>query len=368
MARALIIGAGGIGRGFTPWVLERFDIDFFDANSALTGSIGANGGYTSHMSDGESLTARRIEPRVITSNVSQLSLAEYDVAFVAVGPRNVDKLPPAVSQLRCPVFSLENDPATVDVLKDQYGLANSYFGVPDVITSTTASPESLLEDSNALHTENGVLFLQESNAVSDQLRALLPDVEWLPLEQMNAEWDAKLYIHNTPHCIAAFLGHLAGVTYVHESMARPQTARIVDGVVEEILLGLKVATGHDHRFLEWYAAKEIRRFSNRYLYDPVSRVAREPIRKLQPAGRLVGALRLLLASGVQPTYLMGGIAAGLRYAAPGDADAATMRLLDDFGIEAFLKFHLGLDPGSLESDYISGHFASASAFLDRSMR
>ena len=45
-----------------------------------------------------------------------------------------------------------------------------------------------------------------------------------------------------------------------------------------------------------------------------------------------------------------------------------MRLLDDFGIEAFLKFHLGLDPGSLESDYISGHFASASAFLDRSMR
>jgi hypothetical protein len=367
VARALIVGAGGIGRGFTPWALRNFEIDLYDANADLTSSIRERGGYTSHMSDGESLAHLHIAPRIATSDIADLDVADYDIAFVAVGPRNVGALPAAIGELRCPVFSLENDPATVDVLRAAYGLTNAFFGVPDVITSSTASPESLAEDANALHTEDGVLYLQDSPLVSEHLRTLLPDVEWLPVEQLNAEWDAKLYIHNTPHCIAAFLGFLSGTTYLHEALAQPAIARIVDGVVEEILYGLKIVTDHDHQFLERYAEKEIKRFSNRYLYDPVSRVAREPLRKLQPAGRLVGALRLLLFSGVQPTYLMAGIAAGLRYAAPGDADFAVMRLLDEFGVEAFLKFHLGLPPRSVESQYIATHFEPASAFLDRNV-
>ena len=38
--------------------------------------------------------------------------------------------------------------------------------------------------------------------------------------------------------------------------------------------------------------KEINRFANKLLFDPISRVAREPIRKLSPNNRIILSLRL----------------------------------------------------------------------------
>jgi hypothetical protein len=363
MARALVVGCGAIGRGYVPWLLDKFEIDFFDASEALVAGIGGQGGYISCMSEGEILTERFVRPRKITADFSTLSPGDYDIAFVSVGPRNVTRLPPGLRDLRCPVFSLENDPITVDWLKESYGLERVYFGVPDVITSSTASPESLAKDPYAIHTENGVMYLQDSSATPAALKALLPEVHWLPVERLNQEWDAKLYIHNTPHCIAAYLGHIAGCTYLHEALAIPAVRRVINGVIEELLLGLKMATPHDHHFIESYAVKEVRRFSNRLLYDPISRVAREPIRKLHPSGRLTGALRLLLTAGVNPTYLMVGIAAALHYHAPQDKDYRQLILLDQFGVASFLKYHLSMSPDSLEARYIESKYADAVDYL-----
>lgn len=365
MARALIVGGGGIGRGFVPWILNGFAIDIYDTDTQLTQGIAEQGFFTSWMSDGAELRKLVVRPERVTSDFADIDPTGYDIAFISVGPRNIAKLPSQVGLLTCPVFSLENDPITVEWLKSLYGMKDAVFGVPDVIASSTASPESLAADRFSLHTENGVMFLQESKRVDDRLKALLPDVEWLPVDQLNAEWDAKLYIHNTPHCVAAYLGYLSGCTYLHEALARPAVARIVDGVVDEILTGLKLVTHHDHDFLESYARKEMRRFSNANLYDPISRVAREPIRKLHPSGRLMGALRLLLTSGVEPVHLMAGIAASLRYLEPRDRDCEALRLLPEFGVKAWLKFHLSIPPGSIESDYVAQNFDAASAYLDR---
>ncbi|UXA04237.1 mannitol-1-phosphate 5-dehydrogenase [Mycobacterium sp. SMC-2] len=365
MAHALIIGCGAIGRGFVPWILQNFEVDFHDASRELTAGISAQGGYSSYMSDGENLSHMRVTPRKVTADFGELNPADYDIAFISVGPRNVERLPAGVSRIACPIYSLENDPITVDCIKQRYGLEAVYFGVPDVITSSTAAPESLAKDRYAIHTENGVMYLQHSDRVSDSLKAALPNVKWLPVERLNQEWDAKLYIHNTPHCIAAYLGFIAGCTYVHEALAKPAIRRVVDGVIEELLYALKVTTHYDHHFIESYAEKEVRRFANRLLFDPVSRVAREPIRKLHPSGRLTGALRLLLSAGVRPVYLTIGIGAALHYMAKDDKDFRQLSHLDEFGLPAFLQYHLSLRPDSLESRYIEQSFAGVSAYLRR---
>ncbi len=365
MARALIIGAGGIGRGFVPWILPDFEIDLLDANAEIVAGIEDQGFFTSWMSDGTELRELVVRPLHVTTDIADLELADYDIAFISVGPRNVSSLPRAVGQLQCPVFSLENDPATVEWIRELYDVQNVMFGVPDVIASSTASPRNLRTDPLSLHTENGIMYLQDAPCVSDALKSLLPDVVWLPVERLNAEWDAKLYIHNTPHCIAAFLGYQAGVEYLHQALARPAIAHIIDGVVDEILGALKVATKHDHDFLESYAKKEVRRFTNPHLFDPILRVAREPIRKLHPSGRLMGALRLCLTSGIEPVYLTAGIAAGLSYANPGDKDHAVMALLSDFGVPAFMQFHLSLPPDALESEYVAASFPKAMSYLNR---
>lgn len=365
MARALIVGCGAIGRGFVPWILQDFMVDFFDVSHELIAGISGQGGYSSYMSDGELLTHLHVKPRKASSVFGELEPSDYDIVFISVGPRNIERLPPEISALSCPIYSLENDPITVDWIKQRYGLKHVYFGVPDVITSSTASPENLAKDRYAIHTENGILYLQDSDQASAQLKAALPEVKWLPIERLNQEWDAKLYIHNTPHCISAYLGHLSSCTYVHEALAKPAISRIINGVIEEILLALKLTTPYDHLFLESYAEKEVRRFSNKLLFDPISRVAREPIRKLHPSGRLTGALRLLLSSGVRPTYLTIGIAAALRYLNKNDRDFCQISRLHEFGLPAFLKYHLAMAEDSLESRYIQNSFDDINNFLSK---
>lgn len=365
MARALIVGGGAIGRGFMPWLLDAFELDILDASIELVNGIAGRGGFHSFMSDGEQLHEKWINPRKIAWNFEQLQPLDYDIAFISVGPRNATRLPSGIEKLRCPVFSIENDPITVDLIKTAYGLNAVYFGVPDVITSSSASPSNLARDPYAIHTENGVLYLQRPSELDPSLERLLPEVHWLPVERLNREWDAKLYIHNTPHCIAAYLGHMAGCTYLHEALARPSIRRIVQGVIDELLSALKLVTPYDHHFIESYAVKEVRRFSNHLLFDPVTRVAREPLRKLHPSGRLMGALRLLLSTGVKPTYLMAGIAAALRYADTNDRDYAQLSELEVFGIPAFLKYHLGMDPNGIESEFVAKYYADAVRFLQR---
>lgn len=365
MARALIIGGGAIGRGFMPWLLDGFEIDILDASTDLVNGITARSGFHSFMSDGEQLIEKWVELCRVGTNFEQLQPLQYDIAFISVGPRNVTRLPAGIETLRCPIFSLENDPITVDWIKHTYGLEAVYFGVPDVITSSSASPDNLARDPYAIHTENGILYLQRPPQLDPTLERLLPEVHWLPVERLNQEWDAKLYIHNTPHCIAAYLGHMSGCTYLHEALAKPEIRRVINGVIDELLCALKMVTPYDHQFIESYAIKEVRRFSNRLLFDPVSRVAREPLRKLHPSGRLMGALRLLLCTGVSPTYLMAGISAALSYADKNDRDYTQLRELDEFGVPAFLKYHLGMDEKTIESEFVAKHHADAVRFLQR---
>lgn len=366
MARALVIGAGAIGRGFLPWVLHEFEIDFYDSSVGLVRQLSATRKYNTFMTNGSSIEKRTIRPRAATNSISELDLDTYDIAFIAVGPRNAALLPNGFSQLHCPVFSLENDPGSVQLFSKQQGLRDVYFGVPDVITSSSASPENLAEDNLALHTEDGVLYLEDSPSISAELKALLPEVRWCMSSQLKREWDAKLYLHNTPHCVAAYLGHLAGLTYLHEGFRSSFITDTVEGVIEEMLLSLKMSTSYDHKFMEQYAVKELRRFSNEKLFDPIIRVAREPLRKLHPSGRLTGALRLSMLSGVAPLNLMIGIAAALCFQDPRDADYQFLSRLHDFGLPAFLKFHLALPIDSLESCFISTNFGRALNHIHRS--
>lgn len=365
MARALILGCGAIGRGFLPWLLDEFEIDFYDSNDGVVRGITEQSGYCSFMTQKSFLKKKLVKPRRIFSSLRNKQKLSYDIAFSAVGPRNILFLPDELCSLDCPIFSLENDPASVNIIKDKYNLENVFFGVPDVITSNTASPLNLEFDPYSIHTEDGTLYLEESRMLGADLRKKLPSVAWLPLDQLKQEWDAKLYLHNTPHCIAAFLGHLLGHKYLHEALANESISHVIGGVVDELLQSLKFHTKYDHSFMEAYAAKEVKRFSNQLLFDPITRVAREPIRKLQPEGRLIGALRLMLSSGISPTFLMIGIAASLSYIEKNDNDYQQISELNNFGLPMFLYYHLGLEPNSLESTYIAAKLPEAAAYIKR---
>ena len=85
------------------------------------------------------------------------------------------------------------------------------------------------------------------------------------------------------------------------------------------------------------------RFGNKGLGDRISRVGGDPLRKLAPSDRLVGAVDLCKEQNIDYDPILSGIAAALRFDAPGDPSASKLReLLETQGIRGFLQEYCGL--------------------------
>ena len=100
----------------------------------------------------------------------------------------------------------------------------------------------------------------------------------------------------------------------------------------------------ESKFLKLYAKKELSRFSNLLLYDPIIRVAREPFRKLAPNNRLIGAAQLALFCGIVPENLIIGILSAFLYDKANDPDNNIKYLVNALSPESFLKLIIRLDP------------------------
>jgi mannitol-1-phosphate/altronate dehydrogenase len=234
----------------------------------------------------------------------------------------------------------ENEPESVTIAKNVVNHNAVYFAVPDVITSNTAPKNFLAIDPLAIITENGTQFIEEGSL------ALHGEMTFMSREELLlTQWTPKLYLHNTPHCIIAYLGALMGVTYVHEAMESPKAAGLVEGAMNEMLQALKLRWDISHDFLDWYAVKELARFKSKLLFDPVSRVAREPLRKLELHGRLIGAAQMCLTLGVLPHFLLKGIVGALMFEDSNDLDHHIGLMRESMDIQDFNRYVLGLRPG-----------------------
>ena len=342
--KILFMGAGAIGRGYLPWTLDesRHSFVFIDSNPSVVQQLNERGGYTTYRVNGDQYESKTVEVlQALTPDKFKLEDHQDAVAcFFSVGPRNVAKATHAMVGSTMPLILCENEPDTVATAKRIVGHSSVYFAVPDVITSNTAPSYLLAGDSLAITTENGELFMEEG------AKGLHGNMHMLSREELlRIQWTPKLYLHNTPHCIAAYLGALMGATYVHEAMADPQVAKLVEGAMTEMLQTLKLQWDIPHSFLEWYAEKELARFRCELLFDPVARVAREPLRKLELHGRLIGAAQMCLAAGVLPQNLLKGIVGALLFEDIHDPDHHIGLMREAMDTVSFNRYVLGLRSG-----------------------
>lgn len=362
MESIVIIGAGAIGRGFLPWVFPegRYGLTFVDVNEQLVEALQRQGRYTSYMADPAGGLHRRVFPVAAAWRLADFNVAVGDTpaaCFVAVGPRRVFEAVAPLKGYAGPIILLENDDKSVEVAKAALNQDNVYFAIPDVIASCTGSAEHLAEDPLALHTENGTLH------VDSRAQGLEGDIDFCDAAELRKQWLAKLYLHNTPHCIAAYLGAYLRLTYVHDVMAVPRAARIVRGAVEEMLKALKLGWDVPHEFLDWYAEKELRRFSNVALHDPIARVAREPFRKLQLDGRLIGAALMCMKAGFIPVNIVTGIVAAVLFDDGRDPDRHIIFAKDFLPPSIVFSYLLQLRPGEPLHAILAEHFADIVARL-----
>ncbi|MEE1763342.1 MULTISPECIES: hypothetical protein [unclassified Streptomyces] len=176
--------------------------------------------------------------------------------------------------------------------------------------------------------------------------------------QYRARLHEKLFVYNAGHALAAYLGWLRGHRTVDAAIGDPFVRPVVAGALLEgrraILAaypGLRRGPQVDQcGDVHGPVAEALARYGNTELADPVTRVAREPLRKLSPGDRLLGPVALLRGTRHRvPAHFALGIAAALLYGYDDEAVPAAdtsarrlRRLLDERGVSAVLAGVCGL--------------------------
>lgn len=320
--KVLIFGAGAIGRGFlAPLLFEHgYKISFVDINKKLINQLKRRDFYISAETGKRDYNFKKIKINDAYHLSDKIKIEKYDMVFCCVGPNESKGIAHKFKKAKV-VISCENDYFSPYYLKKISKNKKIYFGIPDVITSNTAPRRLLKKDQLTTVTEKGILVLEKGKY------KLTNKINQLNLSNLDIHWRAKLFIHNAPHAILAYLGFLKKYKYIHEAMNDKKIRKIVIGSMNEITEGLIKAKYVPKKFAEIYRKKEISRFQNKLLFDPVKRVAREPIRKLGKENRIILSLRLTQWNKTPPKNIAIGVKAALNYYDKTDKESVNLQKL-----------------------------------------
>ena len=158
------------------------------------------------------------------------------------------------------------------------------------------------------------------------LKGELPQIEGMTLvDDLMAYIERKLFTLNTGHCITAYLGNLRGIPTIDKAIADEEIFGIVSAAMKESGAGLIKKYGFDPEKHAAYIKKIIGRFKNPYLQDDVTRVGREPLRKLSPTDRLIKPMVTAAGYGLPVDHLVIGAGAALHYDNPNDKQSVELQ-------------------------------------------
>jgi len=324
---ALIYGAGALGRGFLAPVFNKFgyDISFVDVNPNLVNSLNKQDSYSTVFTRNGfyNLVEVPVKAAVLFGEEQDL-ISSADIVLTAMGQRNLVALGDRLHSAKT-VVSFENDRSSSFLLRKLSSNPNCFFGVPDVITSNTAPPALQRTYPLCVVSEEGELILEDCCS---------PAIPGVCGSEFEMRWACKFYLHNTPHAAAAYLGAKHSAKYIHEAMQIQAVEQTVEHVMREIKTALVKTCLVKDDLAEFYARRELARFRNSLLCDPIDRVAREPLRKLRSDDRLVIPLRLITETGGDSSSICEVIQSVIEY--EGVADDNITRLIEMQGLEYIL--------------------------------
>lgn len=382
MKRAIQFGAGNIGRGFIGAVLEQggYHVTFADVNMEVINRINADGKYVVKVMDVE------CQEQVI-SNISGVNsttdavveeIAQADLITTAVGVVILPRIAPAIARgikLRrergveqpLNIIACENAVRASSQLRqavaallegEDAAYCERWVGFPDCSVDRIVPP---------VRTENPIDVVVEAfyewNVEQAAFVGEVPHIAGMNLaDNLLAYVERKLFTLNTGHAITAYLGCLKGYSTIDESIADEQIYATVHAAMCESGLGLIAKHGFDKEAHFKYIDKIIGRFNNPYLKDDVTRVGREPLRKLSATDRLINPTVTAIGAGVEVSHLVKGIAAALHYNNAEDGQSVELqKLIAEVGVREAVVRTASLDAASPLVDAIVAEYATITA-------
>lgn len=336
--KAIMYGAGSIGRGFIGALFSEigYETVFIDVDDQVVDHINSLKTYPQIIMNEHQTTHWITNIRAINGkDVKAVSneIADADILATAVGASVLERISPVIAQGLVKRWDI-NPQNSIDLLicenlmdadvllkkwllnalpekykktmEDHLGLVETSIGrmVPPADTNSN-------EDHPLAVRVESYDFLPVDKAA---FKGSIPNYSKIvPYAPFHYYLERKLYIHNMAHVTTAFLGQTKGFTYIDEAANDLCIRKIVQGCMTEsaIMLAKKYDVPFDS--LQNHIDDLLFRFRNPYLKDTIKRVAREPLRKLKPSDRLVGAARICEQQSIPPVYLSFAIALALSF-------------------------------------------------------
>ncbi len=340
MKKAIMYGAGSIGRGFIGALFTKigYEVVFVDVNDEVVNTINREKTYPQIIMERNQRTnwitnIRAVDGKDTFAVVNEIATA--DLMATAVGAHILEKIAPIIADGL--VKRWEIDPErTLDILicenlmdadvilrdallkylpEEYHGAMKEKLGIVETSIGRMvppADPASIPADEHPLAVRvEAYDYLPVDKAA---FKGEIPAYEKIvPYEPFHYYLERKLYIHNMAHVVVAFLGRRMGATLIDEAAADPSVQKIITGCMTESAATLSEKYQVPYYDLHLHIENLVYRFQNIYLKDTIDRVARDPMRKLQPKDRLVGAARTCEEMGKRPIYLAFAIALALSF-------------------------------------------------------
>lgn len=345
MKKAVQFGAGNIGRGFIGALLSQsgYQVVFADVAEAIIDKINEDKTYTVHVMDVDCKDQKIKNISGVNSTKPEAidEIASADLVTTAVGLVILPRIAPTIAQaiekrmengVKEPMNMIACENAirgTSQLKKAVYenlsdagkAYADEYVGFADCAVDRIVPP---VKSENFIDVVVEEYF--EWDVEKSGLKGELPQIEGMTLvDDLMAYIERKLFTLNTGHCITAYLGNLRGIPTIDKAIADEEIFGIVSAAMKESGAGLIKKYGFDPEKHAAYIKKIIGRFKNPYLQDDVTRVGREPLRKLSPTDRLIKPMMTAAGYGLPVDHLVIGAGAALHYDNPNDKQSVELQ-------------------------------------------
>lgn len=343
--KSVHFGAGNIGRGFIGQVLNEagYETTFVDIQENVVEALKKEQRY-------DVILADESQEHFLVDKVTALhsdedseavveQLANADLITTAVGP----KVLPIISELLAEGLVARTragaPPVNVIACENMVGGSEALHGyvmqhidsedadaVEEVAGFPNAAVDRIVPEQSTEGLDVTVEPFYEWVVDESQIKGKKPEVAGITfVEDLSPYIERKLFTVNTGHAAVAYLGYANDLPTIAEAVEDDSVREKVSGVLDETGRLLVEKHGFDEKEHAEYKEKILSRFSNPYISDEVTRVARTPIRKLGHEERLVSPALQLLERGHEPIHLAEVIAAVLRYDDPGDEEAVELQ-------------------------------------------
>lgn len=346
--KAVMYGAGNIGRGFIAhkFYLSGFDTTFIDVNTEMVDMLNARLEYPIYFTRTDKYVPEMVKNvKAINGRDNDAVIKEIagcDIMATALGVPILPFVAPLIAEA-IKIRIAEKRPLNILICENLIG-SNEYLhgliephipedmkawfeeniGFVCVSVGRTVPPtpaELKAEDPLAVCAEvydELPVDLAGFRPVGCELPKIPNLVAFTPFHFFI---ERKLLIHNMGHALQAYVGYQKGQTYIFETATDGEIKYILTRALLESARALAKRHGASLDDTMQFVEDLMIRFENKMLVDTLTRVGKDPKRKLSAGDRLGGAFKMVREEGGIPAHIAVGIAAGLLFDPADDAAA-----------------------------------------------